>query len=594
MLQGRKSAMSRLFDFIARRTSYGFAFIPFVALSGYFAASYAFFIVYFSVEHFTPDAIRAFALTLAGMLFLVTALHAYGFGLFERSGLRAGLRLPRTINTFYRSIQRGDRMGVRELETLLEGLARFPRYHMLVAVVIALAVTIPSLGVEYAFSRSPRHLWSGFAGGVIAAVLYCYFCYVITETLSAELRSLCRRELSRKGAGVPSVHGIGVQGKIGFAVAIVFFSMGMLIYFLWFCDATLTLTAGFLVTTFLTVVVLVFLYFRSVKAAFDEILRATRSLSRGGGELLHLGNNEKELVEFAVHFNRSIQEIITLRRDLEAQVEARTRDLSVKAGELEQANERLKGLDRLKSRFLSSVSHELRTPLTAIQGFVRLVRRDFTRAVAPGISGDRKVLAKAERIERNLDIIQDEGDRLTRLINDVLDLARIESGRMEWHDEDLDMGPCVERAVRVMEGSVERRDGVELGFAVAGPLPPVRADRDRIMQVLVNLIGNALKFTTAGEVRVKASAGGEGAVRVSVEDTGSGIDPGDAERIFERFHQGEASADRPKGTGLGLAICREIVLHYGGWIRAEPRKDGGSRFVFFIPPAAGAAERDTR
>jgi len=586
--------MARLFTFIADRTSYGFAFIPFVAVSGYFAASYAFFIVYFSVEQFTPEAIKAFALTLAGMLLLVTSLHAYGFGVLERVGIPAGLRLPRRINQSYRRFREGRAFEAGELEHLLERLAGFPRYHMLVAVVIAVSVTIPSLFVEYLFSRSPSHLVSGVAGGVIAGVLYCYFCYVITETLSSGLRSACRKELVRLGASIPMVYGIGLQGKIGFAVAIVFFSMGMLIYFLWFCNASLILTAGFLVTTFLTVLVLVFLYFRSVKSAFDEILRAARSVSRGGGELLHPGNNEKELVEFAFHFNGSIQEIIALRKDLEAQVESRTRDLVDKARELEQANERLKELDRMKSRFLSSVSHELRTPLTAILGFAGIVRRDLTRAVIPSIPAeDVRAGSKAKRINENLEIIQIEGDRLTRLINDVLDLARIESGRMEWNDKEIDLGRCVEQAVLVMQGAVERTKGVALSFDVEDALPRVRADRDRIMQVLVNLIGNALKFTSSGEVFVKAYAEGNERSCISVEDTGVGIAREDLEKVFERFHQGDNVTERPKGTGLGLTICREIIEHYGGEIRAEPGPEKGSRFLLRLPATTQTVKAET-
>lgn len=575
--------MLRLFSILAERTSYCFAFVPFVAISGYFAASYAFFIVYLSVEQFTPETIKAFGLTIGGMLALLTALHAVGFGIFERLGIRAGLELPRRINESYRRFLNGTSLEAGALELLLKRLAGFPRYHMAVAVAIAVGVTVPSLGIEFVFSRSPRHLASGIAGSVIAGVLYCYFCYVITESLSAGLRSACRRELTRRRATIPRVYGLSLRGKIGFAVGIVFFSMGMLIYFLWFCRASLLLSAVFMFITFLTVVLLVSLYFRSVKAAFDEILQAARSLSRGGGDLLHLGNNEKEFVEFAVDFNGSIREIIALRQNLEEQVTARTRDLVAKARELEKANARLKDLDRMKSRFLASVSHELRTPLTAILGFARIVRRDFTRAVSLGILLEGKDRIKAEKIKANLDIIEQEGERLTRLINNVLDLARIESGHMEWNDEILDLGLCVEQAARVMEGAVERRAGVDMVVKVEDPLPPVMADQDRIIQVLVNLLGNAFKFTNHGKVRVTARAGGQREVHVLVEDTGMGINSKDLKRVFERFHQGEAAPDRPVGTGLGLSICREIVEHYGGSIKARSKRGSGSRFMFSLP-----------
>ncbi len=575
--------MLKLFSILTERTSYCFAFVPFVAISGYFAASYAFFIVCLSVENFTPEAIKAFGLTTGGMLALFSLLHAVGFGVFERAGIPAGLELPRRINESYRRLRKGALNEPGALEVFLKRLAEFPRYHMTVAVAVAVGVTIPSLSIEFLFSGSLRHLASGMAGGVIAGVLYCYFCYVITETLSAGLRSTCRRELTRRRATIPRVYGLSLRGKIGFAVAIVFFSMAMLIYFLWFCRASLLLSAGFLIITFLTVLLLVSLYFRSVKAAFDEILLAARSASRGGGELLYLGNNEKELVEFSVDFNGSIREIIALRRDLEAQVTARTGELAGKARELEKANERLKELDSMKSSFLSSVSHELRTPLTAILGFVQLVRRDFTRAVSLGILLEGKDRVKAEKIKANLDIIEREGERLTRLINNVLDLARIESGHMEWNDEILDLDLCVQQAARVMEGAVERRPGVDLIVDAEDQLPPVRADQDRIIQVLMNLLGNAFKFTSKGKVRITARAKGQREVHVFVEDTGMGISPEDMERVFERFQQGGAAPVGSAGTGLGLSICREIVEHYGGSIKVRSKPGSGSRFMFVLP-----------
>lgn len=577
--------MLKLFRILTERTSYCFAFVPFVLISGYFTTSYAFFIVYLSVEQFTPEAIKAFGLATGCMLAFFTILHAVGFGVFERAGIPAGLELPRRINEAYRRFEDGTLLEPGALELLLKRLAGFPRYHMTVAVAIAIGVTIPSLGVEFVFSGSLRHLVSGIAGSVIAGVLYCYFCYVLTETLSAELRSACRRELTRRRATIPRVYGLSLRGKIGFAVAIVFFSMGMLIYFLWFCRASLLLSAGFLVVTFLTVMLLFYLYFSSVKAAFDKILLAARSVSRGAGELLYLGNNEKELVEFAVDFNGSIREIIALRRELEAQVKARTVDLVKKAHELEKANERLRELDRMKSRFLSSVSHELRTPLTAILGFVRLVRRDFTRAVSLGILLEGKDRVKAEKIKANLDIIEREGERLTRLINNVLDLARIESGHMEWNDEILDLSLCVEQAARVMEGAAERRAGVDLIVDAEDSLPPVRADQDRIIQVLVNLLGNAFKFTSSGKVRLTARSGGQREVHVCVEDTGAGIAPEELERVFESFQRVNAAPDRSAGTGLGLSICREIIEHYGGRVKVRSKFGSGSRFIFSLPAA---------
>jgi signal transduction histidine kinase len=389
---------------------------------------------------------------------------------------------------------------------------------------------------------------------------------------------------------VPGVYGISLRRKIGFTVTIVFFSMLMLVYFLVFCRASLVLTSGFLITTFFTVAVLVSLYFRSVKAAFDEILRTARRVSHGGGELLHLGSNEKELVEFAEHFNDSVCETIALRENLEVQVNERTRELSLKAEELAEANDRLRELDRLKSRFLSSVSHELRTPLTSILGFSQIILRDLERAVLPLLPESGNARAKADRICTNVGVIRREGERLTRLINGVLDLARIESGRMEWRDTWVGLSSCIEQAVQVVEGASDRNPDVMLKVQAESSLPKIFADPDRIVQVLVNLLNNAFKFTRNGEVRVSAGKGDTGELEVSVSDTGPGMPPEELDSVFERFHQVEGREGRPVGTGLGLAICREIVEHYGGRIRAESRIGRGCRFVFILP--AGDSGRE--
>lgn len=580
--------MLRAFRFIAERTSYCFAFVPFVVLSGYFAASYAFFIVYFSIGSFPPRALGAFGITLGGTLLLCTGLHSLALGPLESVGIRAGLGLPRRINQGFRLFRMKENMDPSDLAALLRRLARFPHYHMILAVGIALTVTIPSVTVEYAFSRSLRHLAAGGAGGLIAGILYCYFCYVITESLSGRLRSACRREIARQGVPVPRVYGISLRRKIGFAVVVVFFSMVMLVYFLVFCRVSLILTTGFLITTLFTVVVLVSLYFRSVKSAFDEILRTTRKVSQGNGDLLHLGNNEKELVEFAEHFNDAVRETIVLREHLEVQVSERTRDLSLQAEELAEANERLRELDRLKSRFLSSVSHELRTPLTSILGFSQIILRDLERSVLPVIPESGKARAKADRIGMNVAVIRREGERLTRLINGLLDLARIESGRMEWRDTWVELNLCIEQAVQIVKGASELHPDVALTVHEESSVPRVFADPDRMVQVLVNLLNNAVKFVQAGKVCVSAGAGqNSGEVQVSVEDTGPGMPPEELARVFERFHQVEGREARPEGTGLGLAICREIVEHYGGRIWAENGMKTGCRFVFVLPAGDG-------
>lgn len=273
-----------------------------------------------------------------------------------------------------------------------------------------------------------------------------------------------------------------------------------------------------------------------------------------------------------------------LNQRLEAKVEARTKALFRKVAEMEEANKQLRELERLKTGFLSSVSHELRTPLTSILGFVKLVAKDFSRFFNPPPGSEHA--QRAGRILRNLDIVEKESERLTRLINDVLDLSRIESGKMIWRDEPMSVPEVIVDAVMAVEGRLENRPAVRLRLDLPRRLPAVTADRDRILQVLINLMDNALKFTLEGYVLVEAGLNEEGMVMVCVEDTGPGISPEEAEKIFDKFHQHASKdtlKDKPAGTGLGLAICRHIVRRYGGSIWVEPGRERGSVFCFTLP-----------
>ncbi|WP_243544942.1 sensor histidine kinase [Pseudodesulfovibrio tunisiensis] len=278
------------------------------------------------------------------------------------------------------------------------------------------------------------------------------------------------------------------------------------------------------------------------------------------------------------------QELAELNRHLEQLVRERTEDLVNKARELEEANQRLRELDEMKSAFLSSVSHELRTPLTSILGFAKLLNKEFSKNFMPLAGDDKKLVRKGERIQENLFIISHEGERLTRLINDVLDLNKIESGRMGWRDERLNMGEIVDLAVQAVKGMFAQNPDVELIMEVDSGLPEIEADPDRMQQILINLLNNAAKFTEKGSVTVRAFPR-FGQVRLEVADTGMGIHAEDQNRIFEKFHQtrSDTMESKPKGTGLGLTICREIVEHYGGRIWVESEVGQGSTFIFTLP-----------
>ncbi len=272
---------------------------------------------------------------------------------------------------------------------------------------------------------------------------------------------------------------------------------------------------------------------------------------------------------------------------LERTVELRTRDLAQKAHELEEANKRLLELDRMKSQFLSSVSHELRTPLTSVLGFAKLIHRDMCKVFLPLVRDDESLFRRAERIRENIGIIAEEGQRLTRLINDVLDMNKIEEGRMEWHDRDISLYKLAEQAVNGVSGLFASKHGVRLGLELDEGLPRVHADPDRLLQVLFNLLNNAHKFTPQGEVLLAVRRAPDGGVLLSVRDTGVGIPSNEHDKIFDSFYQvvrGDTLHAKPRGTGLGLVICKQIVTHYGGRILVESKEGRGSTFTVELPP----------
>ncbi len=239
--------------------------------------------------------------------------------------------------------------------------------------------------------------------------------------------------------------------------------------------------------------------------------------------------------------------------------------------------------DSSKSAFLSTVSHELRTPLTSVIGFAKIIRRRLLERVFPVLPvGDKKLDQTTQQITENLDIVVSEGERLTKLINDVLDLAKIEAGKIEWNMQTLHVPEIVERAIAATSALVENKP-VKVVCDVAARLPDVTGDRDRLIQVVINLLSNAVKFTTEGTVTCRVRYSG-GDVIVSVTDTGLGIAEVDQPKVFEKFKQvGDTLTNKPQGTGLGLPICKEIVEYHGGRIWVESMLGQGSTFSFALP-----------
>jgi PAS domain S-box-containing protein len=239
----------------------------------------------------------------------------------------------------------------------------------------------------------------------------------------------------------------------------------------------------------------------------------------------------------------------------------------------QQAVMEMREIDRLKSQFLANMSHELRTPLNSIIG--------FSRVILKGIDGP-----VTELMQQDLTAIYNSGQHLLGLINDILDLAKIEAGKMELAFDEVNIIDLSASVLSTMSGLIKDKP-IQMKRNIDPDLPPVKADAIRVRQVMINLLSNAAKFTEEGEITVDVNLyknNGRNEVKISVIDTGSGISKADQEKLFQPFSQVDASPTRKAGgTGLGLSICKQLINMHGGEIWVESEEGKGSKFHFTLP-----------
>jgi len=263
--------------------------------------------------------------------------------------------------------------------------------------------------------------------------------------------------------------------------------------------------------------------------------------------------------------------------DFGGRLDVRTRDeLGSLAANVNRMNDELRRLygeletaSRHKSEFLANMSHELRTPLNAIIGFSQVLQQQ--------LFGEMNAKQK-----EYVDDILSSGNHLLSLINDVLDLSKVEAGQVELERTPFSLRDALERGVVMVRERASDR-GLQLSLDLAPDVDVVDADERRVRQIVFNLLSNAVKFTPEGGSIVVSTERVAGEVRVSVSDTGPGVAPEDSERIFEEFQQTTVGAQQREGTGLGLALSKKLVELHGGRICVESGLGGGSRFVFTLP-----------
>jgi PAS domain S-box-containing protein len=312
----------------------------------------------------------------------------------------------------------------------------------------------------------------------------------------------------------------------------------------------------------------------------EELLRARQSAERANAELsAQIAARDEALErvrEQAIELEAQSQQLQEQTAELEMQqdeLQVAYDRLLAQTEELERARSAANAANEAKSHFLSTMSHELRTPLNAIGGYVQLMEMEVQ---GPITDAQRQSLERITRSHRHL----------LRLVNDVLDLARIEAGRMEYRIEEIELPAVVSSVVPMVEPQLAQA-GLTLDTSIDAALR-ARADREKAQQILINLLTNAVKFTPAGgRVAVRARRDdADGLVLVDVSDTGIGIPPEKLAGVFEPFVQVKSEQSRlSEGTGLGLAISRDLARGMGGDLTARSQPGAGSTFTLHLPPA---------
>lgn len=264
----------------------------------------------------------------------------------------------------------------------------------------------------------------------------------------------------------------------------------------------------------------------------------------------------------------SLQKTTDIFHGLTNSLNLKVMNQQAKIDSLSESYERLLAADRNKTHFISGVSHELRAPLSSIRSFseILLTYEDID----------------ADTSREFLSIINEESERLARLTNEILDVGRMEAGKVEWHMDYANMENIIDTAIRMMQPLAENKD-IMIEKRVPAGLSPVRGDKNRLLQVLLNLISNAVKFTRHGTITIGVDDMPQ-EEKISVSDTGEGIYPEERDKIFDEFYRiGDELRGRPKGSGLGLSISKKIVEAHGGSISVESEIGKGSTFSFTLP-----------
>lgn len=551
---------------MGRKVSFGFGLVIYCNICAWIAATYGYFFISGNLD-FTPGQLRTFTFQLVVAL-VITSLASYiQFGMLKPLGIPGlGKKFPLVNRLLDRDPfgEKLDRLNENDLENLFKAVGRLS-VHCTVSVLLysfAVVMTVTHLTVYY--TDSSRFSVVIFTGGVIASIVNSYFSFILAEYWIAPVRRNIQAELYRRGIEFQSRRLSSYKQHFLCGIALLLLTQVVLVQYMLQGNQSLVEIAIFMVAGIFTLYFIIYMLLNSFNIFLSELGDSTRNLAEGRSGLLFPSYSYKELINASGNYNSAAAEVDRIRRNMEQAIEERTRELKI-------ARDQAEALNKVKDEFLANMSHEIRTPLNGIIGLVDLMNStDIT-----------------DQQKEYLEMARNSGEALLDIVNAVLDFSQLETGILNLQETIFKPRALVRKAMETFTPAAAEK-GLRLTYRVSAEIPGLLVgDPQRLRQILINLMDNAVKFTEKGDIKLSMDIleEDEKSVRVifSVSDTGIGIPADRIEKIFSSFTQVDGSMTRKYGgAGLGLTISGEIVRAMGGSLRVESREKEGSRFYFIL------------
>jgi len=568
-------ANNRLFTAFARKFSYASA-VAFNSLSSAFlAAFYAYFFAVSILE------MRGYALRVTSFSLLVGVLfwsfvHYTHFGLLRPLGFPGFGQVIRRINTLvhqYDPFPADSTISSDDLLRLHEDIDRFPLRNMKMTAFYTMMLILGIIIVYLVAVRKPSDVPVFLAAGAIGMTVHVSFAFIISEHLTQPLRLRITQLLSGRDVVFHDHPILSLKIKAYFLLVLMVLNIIVLAVFLGSGRKSALDAAIFIAASMVTHGLVIFFFLRSINVSLGQINMAASQLASGESGLFFPAVTDREIVQFSRHYNAAAREIASLRKDLERRIDLRTAELGAAVHEAQEASRAAEAANRAKSTFLANMSHELRTPLNAVLGYSEILMEEAEDLGHPEFVPDLKKIYAS-------------GKHLLDLINDILDVSKIEAGRMELFLETFEVAPLLRNVIETARPLLEKGNNT-LRTDLRLSDRQMTADQTKVRQILFNLLSNAAKFTENGTITLESwveEEGGRSRIAIRVTDTGIGMAADQVKILFQAFTQADASATRKYGgSGLGLAITRHFCRMMGGEITVESELQKGSSFTVRLP-----------